>query len=174
MFTFTCVLLHKEHITAVWRGQCRSLVSEGRLFLVVFSMKSSIANLFGDDSCLPGVSEASNCGSSLARFSSLWCAIMPCKSIRLCSAKISVMDLYFLLMVQSCKTMYRSSSYNGVDSYYPFQVSEKTHLVVNLVPGFYRILTAVGIAPRNNPERIFQAFLILAPVAEFFSGPVQP
>ena len=142
MFTFTCVLLHKEHITAVWRGQCRSLVSEGRLFLVVFCMKSSSANLFGDDSCLPGVSEASNCGSSLARFSSLWCAIMPCKSIRLCSAKISVIDLYFLLMVQSCKTMCRSSSYNGVDSSYSFHVSEKNtlscQLGARLLPDFNR------------------------------------
>lgn len=68
------------------------------------------------------------------------------------------MDLYFLLMVQSCKTMYRSSSYNGVDSYYPFQVSEKTHLVVNLVPGFYRILTAVVLLHEIIQSEFFRLF----------------
>lgn len=109
--------------TSVAGGQChqpggRHLAALRRLGH--FSIKSSRAKRFCERFFTSGSGvNSSGSGSSLARFSSCWCAMMPCKSCLRCSAKISSVDLCFLLIVHSCKAMRRSSSHHGADSFYP-------------------------------------------------------
>ncbi|END9856738.1 TPA: host cell division inhibitor Icd-like protein [Escherichia coli] len=84
-----------------------------------FSTKSSRAKRFCERFFTSGSGfNSSDSGSSLARLSSRWCSSMPYKSCLRCSAKISVMDLYFLFMLLPCKAMRRSTSHHGADSDY--------------------------------------------------------
>lgn len=84
-----------------------------------FSTKSSRAKRFCERFFTSGSGfNSSDSGSSLARLSSRWCSSMPYKSCLRCSAKISVMYLYFLFMLLSCKAMRRSSSRHGADGDY--------------------------------------------------------
>ncbi|ENU7785617.1 hypothetical protein ACE27R_003681, partial [Escherichia coli] len=65
-----------------------------------FSTKSSRANRFCGGFFTPGRGvNSSGSDISLARFSSSWRSSMRCKSCLRCSAKISVMDWYFLFML---------------------------------------------------------------------------
>ncbi len=71
-----------------------------------FSTKSSRANRFCGCFFTPGRGvNSSGSDISLARFSSSWRSSMRCKSCLRCSAKISVMDWYFLFMLLPCKAM---------------------------------------------------------------------
>ncbi|EFG2145081.1 host cell division inhibitor Icd-like protein [Escherichia coli] len=84
-----------------------------------FSTKSSRANRFCGCFFTPGRGvNSSGSDISLARFSSSWRSSMRCKSCLRCSAKISVMDWYFLFMLLPCKAMRRSTSHHGADSDY--------------------------------------------------------
>lgn len=111
----TCEIKHEQNSRYQAGGQrCQSggrplddLISLGR-----FAKKSSIASFF------TGFSTGSGGCISLARASSCWRAMIPCKSSLLCSAKISSADLYFLLIGPSCKAMRRSTSHHSADSDY--------------------------------------------------------
>ncbi|WP_235784129.1 host cell division inhibitor Icd-like protein [Escherichia coli] len=71
-----------------------------------FSTKSSRAKRFCERFFTSGSGfNSSGSSSSLARLSSRWCSSMPYKSCLRCSAKISVMDWYFLFMLLPCKAM---------------------------------------------------------------------
>ncbi len=84
-----------------------------------FSTKSSRAKRFCARFFTSGSGfNSSGSDISLARFSSSWRSSMRCKSCLRCSAKISVMDLYFLFMLLPCKAMRRSTSHHGADSDY--------------------------------------------------------
>ncbi len=85
-----------------------------------FSTKSSRAKRFCERFFTSGSGfNSSGSSSSLARLSSRWCSSMPYKSCLRCSAKISVMDWYFLFMLLPCKAMRRSTSHHGADGCYP-------------------------------------------------------
>ncbi|GCR01561.1 hypothetical protein BvCmsHHP011_01857 [Escherichia coli] len=84
-----------------------------------FSTKSSRAKRFCERFFTSGSGfNSSGSDISLARFSSSWRSSMRCKSCLRCSAKISVMDLYFLFMLLPCKAMRRNTSHHGADSDY--------------------------------------------------------
>ncbi|EJF3800447.1 host cell division inhibitor Icd-like protein [Escherichia coli] len=111
-----------NYAMSVAGGQC---YQPGGRFLVAFnrrgyfSTKSSRANRFCGCFFTPGRGvNSSGSDISLARFSSSWRSSMRCKSCLRCSAKISVMDWYFLFMLLPCKAMRRSTSHHGADSDY--------------------------------------------------------
>ncbi|HAO1938528.1 TPA: hypothetical protein RXP51_001664 [Escherichia coli] len=112
-----------NYAMSVAGGQC---YQPGGRFLVAFnrrgyfSTKFSRANRFCGCFFTPGRG-VNSLGSdiSLARFSSSWRSSMRCKSCLRCSAKISVMDWYFLFMLLPCKAMRRSTSHHGADGCYP-------------------------------------------------------
>ncbi|EMK8231203.1 TPA: host cell division inhibitor Icd-like protein [Escherichia coli] len=84
-----------------------------------FSTKSSRANRFCGCFFTPGRGvNSSGSDISLARFSSSWRSSMRCKSCLRCSAKISVMDWYFLFMLLPCKAMRRNTLHHGADGDY--------------------------------------------------------
>ncbi|HFS1951995.1 TPA: hypothetical protein ACHWTI_002343 [Escherichia coli] len=98
-----------NYAMSVAGGQC---YQPGGRFLVAFnrrgyfSTKSSRANRFCGCFFTPGRGvNSSGSDISLARFSSSWRSSMRCKSCLRCSAKISVMDWYFLFMLLPCKAM---------------------------------------------------------------------
>ncbi len=76
-----------------------------------FSTKSSRANLVDAGSVFGGI--------CLARAFSCWREMILCKSNLCCSANISSVDRYFLLIVLTCKAMRRSTSHHGADGFYP-------------------------------------------------------
>ncbi|HHY9102057.1 TPA: host cell division inhibitor Icd-like protein [Escherichia coli] len=111
-----------NYAMSVAGGQC---YQPGGRFLVAFnrrgyfSTKSSRANRFCGCFFTPGRGvNSSGSDISLARFSSSWRSSMRCKSCLRCSAKISVMDWYFLFMLLPCKAMRRSTSHHGADGDY--------------------------------------------------------
>ncbi|EFG1801777.1 hypothetical protein BRW18_001370 [Escherichia coli] len=113
----------------VWRNRFHDFTfhnQPGGRFLVAFnrrgyfSTKSSRAKRFCARFFTSGSGfNSSGSDISLARFSSSWRSSMRCKSCLRCSAKISVMDLYFLFMLLPCKAMRRSTSHHGADGCYP-------------------------------------------------------
>ena len=94
-------------------GQCDQ---PGGRFLLAFITRgcllrnSSSANFVGAGSVFGGI--------CLACAFSFWRATMLCKSNLRCSAKISSVDRYFLLIVPTCKAMRRSTSHHSADSDY--------------------------------------------------------
>ncbi|EHV9056322.1 host cell division inhibitor Icd-like protein [Escherichia coli] len=111
-----------NYAMSVAGGQC---YQPGGRFLVAFnrrgyfSTKSSRANRFCGCFFTPGRGvNSSGSDISLARFSSSWRSSMRCKSCLRCSAKISVMDWYFLFMLLPCKAMRRSTSYHSAGIFY--------------------------------------------------------
>ncbi|EPJ0685245.1 hypothetical protein ACTDTV_001879, partial [Escherichia coli] len=112
-----------------------------------FSTKSSRAKRFCGCFFTPGRGvNSSGSDISLARFSSSWRSSMRCKSRLRCSAKISVVDLYFLVMVLSCKAICRTASHYGTNGFYSF------HGVEALKSGHYLFLGEInrrGYLSRN-------------------------
>lgn len=99
-----CLFHRAAEETASYQPGGRFLVAFNRRGY--FSIKSSRANRFCGCFFTPGRGvNSSGSDISLARFSSSWRSSMRCKSCLRCSAKISVMDWYFLFMLLPCKAM---------------------------------------------------------------------
>lgn len=102
-----------HHSDLLAGGQCDQ---PGGRFLLAFITRgcllrnSSSANFVGAGSVFGGI--------CLACAFSFWRATMLCKSNLRCSAKISSVDRYFLLIVPTCKAMRRSTSHHSADSDY--------------------------------------------------------
>ena len=102
-----------HHSDLLAGGQCDQ---PGGRFLLAFITRgcllrnSSSANFVGAGSVFGGI--------CLACAFSFWRATMLCKSNLRCSAKISSVDRYFLLIVPTCKAMRRSTSHHGAGDGY--------------------------------------------------------
>ena len=160
-----------HHSDLLAGGQCDQ---PGGRFLLAFITRgcllrnSSSANFVGAGSVFGGI--------CLACAFSFWRATMLCKSNLRCSAKISSVDRYFLLIVPTCKAMRRSTSHHSADSDYSCSlalrrwrrlISPSSAETINcpvLSPASFKFSTASAIAWGTRASSFFD-FALTAFVA---------